>query len=639
MFPSKFTFHRSISFLLVFTFCLISTLNAQQSIGGEPYSFLYPDVFSSKQLSAIQINTPDLQLIQAEDIQRDRQGKYTRYAVWENVSIDLNNSGEWTELPNGDRVWRLQITGKKALALNLLYDNFYLPTDSRFFIYNAAQTHVLGAFSSLNNKESGVFASANVRGETSILEYYEPAAVRGEGIISIEKVGYVYRFVDHPLAKNSEPCEVDVNCSEGNNWQDEKRGVVRISVVAPDGAGWCSGSLINNTGQDCKAYILTALHCGETSTTANFNQYIFYFNYESSGCAVNDASDNQSITGCVKRADSNDGGGNTGSDYMLVELNNSIPSNYNVYYNGWNAANTASGSGVSIHHPAGDRKKISTYSSVLISSSWQNVPNTHWEVQWVETANGHGVTEGGSSGSAIFDNTGRIVGQLTGGGSFCDDTDATDLYGKMSYNWTSNANGDDLKTWLDPTNSGVLQLAGSNNPCAGGGNPTCSDGMMNGDETGVDCGGSTCDPGATAPTCNDGMMNGNETGVDCGGPDCEPCTADPTCNDGMMNGNETGVDCGGPDCRPCSSGCETMTLVINFDDFPDETTWEVKQNGNVIEFGGPYDVFLTTVTKTMCLDNGCYEFIIYDDAEDGICCGDFGDGNYTLTNSSNQVMA
>ncbi|MFK7935414.1 MAG: T9SS type A sorting domain-containing protein, partial [Saprospiraceae bacterium] len=153
-----------------------------------------------------------------------------------------------------------------------------------------------------------------------------------------------------------------------------------------------------------------------------------------------------------------------------------------------------------------------------------------------------------------------------------------------------------------------------NNPCAGGGNPTCSDGMMNGDETGVDCGGSTCDP----------------------------CATDPTCNDGMMNGNDTGVDCGGPDCRPCSSGCETMTLVINFDDYPDETYWEILQNGDIIESDGPYDELdpmVTSITKTMCLSNGCYEFIIYDDAEDGICCGDFGDGNYTLTNSSNQVMA
>jgi len=54
-----------------------------------------------------------------------------------------------------------------------------------------------------------------------------------------------------------------------------------------------------------------------------------------------------------------------------------------------------------------------------------------------------------------------------------------------------------------------------------------------------------------APTCSDGIQNGSETGVDCGGPDCGACL--PTCSDGIMNGSETGVDCGGPDCGACPS--------------------------------------------------------------------------------------
>ncbi len=72
--------------------------------------------------------------------------------------------------------------------------------------------------------------------------------------------------------------------------------------------------------------------------------------------------------------------------------------------------------------------------------------------------------------------------------------------------------------------------------------PTCNDGIQNGNETGIDCGGS-CPP---CVTCNDGIQNGNETGIDCGG-SCPPCV---TCNDGIQNGNETGIDCGGS-CPPC----------------------------------------------------------------------------------------
>jgi len=58
-----------------------------------------------------------------------------------------------------------------------------------------------------------------------------------------------------------------------------------------------------------------------------------------------------------------------------------------------------------------------------------------------------------------------------------------------------------------------------------------------------------CNSGTVDPTCTDGIRNGGETGIDCGGPDCAAC---PTCSDGVQNGNETGVDCGGPDCNACA---------------------------------------------------------------------------------------
>lgn len=72
---------------------------------------------------------------------------------------------------------------------------------------------------------------------------------------------------------------------------------------------------------------------------------------------------------------------------------------------------------------------------------------------------------------------------------------------------------------------------------------SCADGILNGNETGIDCGGD-CIP---CPTCVDGVQNGNETEVDCGG-DCPPC---PTCSDGVQNGDEEGIDCGGTECPPC----------------------------------------------------------------------------------------
>ena len=89
-------------------------------------------------------------------------------------------------------------------------------------------------------------------------------------------------------------------------------------------------------------------------------------------------------------------------------------------------------------------------------------PNSCWRVFWASTDNGHGVTEGGSSGSPIFNQDGHIVGTLSGGSSYCDYPNYPDYYGKLSYHWLSNGAADNrrLKPWLDPTESGVTTLEG-----------------------------------------------------------------------------------------------------------------------------------------------------------------------------------
>lgn len=90
--------------------------------------------------------------------------------------------------------------------------------------------------------------------------------------------------------------------------------------------------------------------------------------------------------------------------------------------------------------------------------------------------------------------------------------------------------------------------------------PTCSDGIQNGDENGVDCGGTNC---SACATCEDGIQNGDEDGVDCGGSNCDACA---TCSDGIQNGDETSVDCGGSNCSACEVGdavtFENTTYVI-----------------------------------------------------------------------------
>ncbi len=131
------------------------------------------------------------------------------------------------------------------------------------------------------------------------------------------------------------------------------------------------------------------------------------------------------------------------------------------------------------------------------------------------------------------------------------------------------------------------------------------------------------------PTCNDGIQNGNETGVDCGGSCADAC---PSCTDGMMNGDETGVDCGGS-CNACPCTGSNVAVSITLDQYGSETTWAITNaSGSTVASGGPYNNGTDglVVSEDLCLADGCYDFTINDAYGDGICCG-YGNGAYSVT--------
>ena len=144
----------------------------------------------------------------------------------------------------------------------------------------------------------------------------------------------------------------------------------------------------------------------------------------------------------------------------------------------------------------------------------------------------------------------------------------------------------------------------------------------------------SCTAPCGPPSCSDGIQNGDETGVDCGGSSCPAC---PTCSDGVQNGDETGVDCGGSSCAPCPCTGPSVTLTINLDNYPEETSWDIRTGGGtVVASGGTYggQPDGSQVVENICLPaDGCYDFTIYDSYGDGICCS-YGVGDYTLTDDS-----
>lgn len=448
--------------------------------GSRPKSFI-PNFYINSSIPTVQMPALDRRVIDQENKERDAKGILMFNTRIQPISIQTSVHGKWDLYPDGDRIWRMGIKAKDAQGLVLYFSDFGIPQGAKLYVYSADKKQVLGGFTSENNQESGKFALGPIYSDDIVVEYMEPAAVAGQGSFTIDGVGNMYRFAK--AADNfgdSDPCEVNVNCSpEGLGKTAQRDAVARILVRVGPNAGWCSGAMVNNVLQNCDKYFLTALHCAlgtqgvnsSIASASDFNQWIFYFNYQASGC-TNPASQgilaNQSLTGCTMRAHSNGGGGGAGSDFLLLEINNAIPSSYNVYFAGWNVSTLATTDGYGMHHPAGDIKKISTFTGTTFNTSWNGSGlNSHWGVVWGVTANGHGVTEGGSSGSPLFNSSGLIVGTLTGGSSYCTSPTSPDAYGKMSYHWTSNgqAANRQLKAWLDPTNTGVTSLAGTYFPC------------------------------------------------------------------------------------------------------------------------------------------------------------------------------
>ena len=458
------------SFIIVFLGLSIYGFS-QISHGGAPISF------DQNFTNLLKANVPtmtmpmvEVEKLKAEDLENDlRKDIPWRFGQNIPVNYNLSNSGMWDYLPNGSRIWRLRIYSPGALSINLIFDNYRLPAGATLFIYNQNHSHVIGSFTNANNRADKVFATTLINGDAITIEYFEPANPEFIGELSLTNVTHGYRgpadFAEKAFG-NSGSCNVNVACPQSAGWENQIRSAC---MLVSGGSGFCSGALINNTNNDGTPYVLTADHC-----YSNPSSWVFWFNWQSPTCSNPGSSPSyQSISGAVLRAR------NAASDFCLVEMNSTPPSNYNVYYSGWNRTldQNIAGTVWGIHHPSGDIKKISW--STLGSSTTTYLQNpvpgdgTHWRITtWSDGT----TTEGGSSGSPLYDPNHRIIGQLHGGYASCSSI-TSDWYGKLGVSWTGGGTSATmLQPWLDPagTNPMVIDGFDPNTPA------TSLDAAMNG---------------------------------------------------------------------------------------------------------------------------------------------------------------
>jgi len=387
----------------------------------------------SNKLPIISLPYFDVQQLIEEDKKNEKHSnKPFRFAKAFDVNIDIKKDGLEEEIPNSGNIWRLKVKSSGAYSLNIIFGKFELPIGAELFIYNVDKTQIVGALTKTNNNKAKVVPIQPIKGDELIIEYYEPNEIPFKGKLILSKIGHDYRGIF--IKPITQDCNVDINCPEGNNWQNESHSVCRLLINA---SSYCTGSLVNNVNNDGRAYVLTANHCINSASDAN--NTVFVFNYERPVCSGAGGDVSQSISNSTLRANW------VTSDFSLVELSSVPPNNYNPYWNGWdNQDNIPVEPVICIHHPTGDVKKISRDNAAPFDNGdmWGV---TDWTV---------GTVEHGSSGAPFYNTNHRVVGQVHGGNNIFCNTNETSEYGKLSSSWNGGGtNATRLRNWLDPANT------------------------------------------------------------------------------------------------------------------------------------------------------------------------------------------
>lgn len=632
----------------------------QQGDGGFPRS--QKSAIGIKSIDKQVFAEPDIEALRNEDVATEKDGSGPwRFGFNNSANLTLNNSGTWTTLPNGDRVWRVVLECTNALTVNLTMDQVSIPEGNELYVYNPDKSFILGKFTAYHLYE-GNLGTELVPGSVAVVEYYVPSKNNiSDASLRIHTVTHGYRTAGEFAAKafaSSGSCNMNVNCPDGSPWVNQRNGVV---MLVSGSNGFCTGSLINNTMNDGKPYVLTANHC-----YSNPASWIFRFQWQASGCTNPGASPTfQSLSGAVLRAR------RTPSDFCLVEItgglvNNTVPSAYTPYFSGWDNSGTIPTSAVCIHHPSGDIKKISFDDDALAISQGMgsSEPNSTWTMHWDRNT----TTEPGSSGSPLFDQNHHIVGQLWGGGASCSSLDSPDYYGRLANSWEPSGSDqtNQLKYWLDPSSSGVTFTDGYDpagppvaidagiNSVAGVDGIICS-GAVNPVVTIANSGTSTL-TSATIQYGFDGVTNMTfswtgslaqyqtaavtlpSANLATGSHTFEAIVTNPNATTDQNNLNDTVQST-----FSTNASGETITLSLTMDCYGDEVTWDLKDTlGNIQYYsGGPYaqDNGGTTVSDPFCLSAGCYRFTLHDEYGDGMTSSGCPNGHYTITNSSGTVLS
>lgn len=417
----------------------------------DPVGRVHPAAQPLADIDVLAVLALDRVTIAAEDDQRRRNGQPARYAMPFAVTATPATHGDWEVLDTTWSLWRLRVRAPGANHINLGFRRFQLPAGARMQICSADYRDILRPFDAADHQPTGDLWTPVCATDEIVIELYVMTAQRPNVLLELQQVGSGYRFFgagpDALGTDGSGSCNIDVTCPQGAPWVQQ---IPAIAAISTGGSIFCTGAMLNNTAQDRRNFFLTANHCGVTSGVAS--SLVCYWNYRQPTCGGTGANLLQFTTGATFRSTA------TATDFTLVELNQTPNPAWGVTYLGWNRGTGDATAATAIHHPSGDAKKISFEYQATATTSYSGtaVPGNGTHIRVIDWDDG--TTEPGSSGSPLFDQNRRVIGQLHGGGAACGNN-LSDWYGRFSGSWTGGGtNATRLSNWLDPLSTGALTL-------------------------------------------------------------------------------------------------------------------------------------------------------------------------------------
>ena len=394
--------------------------------------------------------------------------------------------------PDGGFVWAAAVKAEGAGALRLHLVDVTLPSDADIFFFSP-EGQAFGPYQAGAAVHKAEFWTNSVFGQVGVvmLRQYGPVAADALTRISfgIADVGHIGKAFANSLRISTEafcsfnvPCIENASCHNGTPAEPAKAATALMQWVQGAFIYTCTGTLLNDTVASSQIpYFLTANHCLSSNNLASNLETYFQFSIScgSTSCPA------QTNPGGIQRLGASVMATGSSADFTLLQLNQAPPGGSNFL--GWN--NTA------IHNTTQTLHRIShpawapqAYSRQVVDPSaptctgWNRGPRIYSR----ENIAG---TEGGSSGSAIVNASGQVVGQLSGScgtniDDDCDNVNNATVDGALAAYWTQ------VQPFLAP--------GGTCTPVA----EVCNDSIDNDCDGFTDCADSNCTGSPACPTCD-----------------------------------------------------------------------------------------------------------------------------------------